>query len=601
MVADKSYTERLADWQRGKYAPPPEAELTPAEPSMIEMMPMRDGVRLHTEIFFPEDYEPGISTPLPVILNRSPYPFSRPSRNDKRPISRYLEAGYAFVFQMVRGQHFSEGTFHWHQPDQEDGYDCINWIDEQPWCDGNLGMEGASYAGKVQVQAAQTKPKALKCIMPSALIGNFVSNFPFFGGVPGRGWWLQWHTVADAESTADLPAVYGDMSVLDHPVWGPALRKRPLIEAAGEVLSGDMLASWRETMSHPTDDEFWRPAHSTDEELAELELPMFYTDGWYDQTVGPIDFFTRLERLRPDRKDRFLLVGPWNHFQAGSSLTHDKDLGERKMPANGGVDLLAQRLAFFDCYLRGNTAAEIQKDRVQVFITGLDEWRYYPTFPAPGTKERNLYLHSQGNASAFPEGGLLDWNPPGEEPLDTYIYDPELATRSPLASLAEPVQDFREMEIRGDVLTYTTEPLRETLTILGEIKLVLHAASDGLDTDWFATLTEVFPDGRSIPFHRCIGALRARYREGFDKEVFLVPNEPTEFCIAMGHAGHQLAPDSRLRLSICSAYFPECDPNTNTGNPALTDTEVRVAKQTIFHDQGRPSHVVIPVIDSDIN
>ena len=126
---------------------------------------------------------------------------------------------------------------------------------------------------------------------------------------------MQWHQVADAKCADDMDCVYGDMSALKHSKWGPALNRRPLVEAADDVLLDDKLASWRETISHPMDDDYWAPIHFTDRELAELDIPMFITDGWYDMTFGPIDYFTRIERLQSNHENRYLLVGPWNHYQ----------------------------------------------------------------------------------------------------------------------------------------------------------------------------------------------------------------------------------------------------------------------------------------------
>jgi len=152
-----TYEARLAAWQKARFAPPPEKLPTPTEPTQIEMVPMRDGVKLYTEIFLPAS-----SAAVPVVLIRSPYPYSRPSRNDKRPISRYLQAGYAVVFQLTRGQGFSEGTFHFFRDDIADSYDAVEWVAGQPWCNGRVGMEGASYLGGTQLLAAKAKPLALK-------------------------------------------------------------------------------------------------------------------------------------------------------------------------------------------------------------------------------------------------------------------------------------------------------------------------------------------------------------------------------------------------------------------------------------------------------
>ena len=274
------------------------------------------------------------------------------------------------------------------------------------------------------------------------------------------------------------------------------------------------------------------------------------------------------------------------------------DNGDRILPDNGAIDHVDYRLAFYDRYLKDDPQALVQPDRVRVYITGApnsnaNRWLDLPTFPAPNTEYRKLYLHSQGDAQSFPGDGQLTWQTPEEEPADQYTYDPTL----PTASAAETSRDRRAVEIRSDVLTYTSEPLTAPLTILGDIELNLHAASDGPDTDWFAVLTEVYPDGQSKSFHYAPPAFRARYREGFDKETFLTPNKPEKFYIPMGPAGHQIAAGHRLRLSIFSAAFPEYDPNTNTGNPAATDTAMRIAQQTIFHDQDRSSHIVLPIVE----
>jgi len=596
MTEIKNYEERLKEWNRARFAPQPERDLTPSEPSFVTEIGMRDGVKLYTEVFF----QGAANRSCPVVLIRSPYPYSKLSRNDKLPVSRYLESGYVIVFQLTRGQGQSEGTFHFYSDDVNDGYDTIAWIALQDWCDGNVGMQGPSYLGSTQLLAARTKPPALKCIMPTAFVGNFPSSFPFSYGVPNKGPCMQWHQVADAESSVDIDVAYCDANALNHPKWGSAFKHRPLVEAANTVLSGDKLASWRETISHPMDDEYWAPIHFTDEELAELDIPIFFTDGWYDMTFGPIDFFSRLEEVHGHDQgpDRYLLVGPWNHYQTYSSSQPGEFDGDRKLPDNGAIDLVAQRLAFFDRYLKGNNKVEVQKGRVRVYISGAansnaNVWLNLLTFPAPDTTQTLFYLHSQGQAHNFPSDGVLNDQLPEQEPADNYLYDPSL----PTVSEVESFKDRRQTEIRADALTYTTAPLVKPITILGEITLVLHAASDAIDTDWFAVITEVFPDGESKSFHYAPPAFRARYREGFDREVFLTPNQPEAFKIPMGPAGHQIAAGNCLRLSIFSSAFPEYEPNTNTGNDAATDTEMCVAKQTIYHDAIRPSHIIVPVIE----
>ena len=588
-----TYRERLKNWEKGRFAPPPEPDLSPCSPTLIEMTPMRDGIKLYAEIFLPKQ-----KGSFPIILSRSPYPMSRPSRSDKRPISRYLEAGFGFVYQLTRGQGESEGDFHFFKDDIEDGFDTVQWLAEQDWCDGNVGMEGASYLGSTQLLAARVKPPALKCIMPTAFVGNCTKIFPFCHGVPSRSMFLQWFKVADLDSWDELDGSYGDTGLLKHPVWGEAFRKKPLLDAANNILSGDKFDAWREVIVQPLDDEYWKDIHFTDNELAELDIPIFFTDGWYDPTVGPVDFFTRLEHIDPGNPDRYLLVGPWNHMQTGAAHLHDQDNGDRTMPDNAAVDLVQLRLDFYQRYLKGQHAGVVQKDRVRVYISGSPDsnanvWLNLPTFPAPGTRVKHYYLHSQGDARSFPGNGFLSEYLPGEEPPDLYFYNPDL----PTPSENEALRDRREIEIRSDVLTYTSDPLDQPLTILGEIKLVFHASSDCVDTDWFAQVTEVFPDGRSVAFHCSLSALRSRYRAGLNKEVFITPGQPEEYVISLGTAAHQLPVGARIRLSIFSANFPLCDPNGNTGHNVASDQCSKIAKQTVFHDKAKLSHLVIPTYE----
>jgi hypothetical protein len=569
------------------------------------MIPMRDNIRLYTEIFLPiRSIES--NKPLPVILVRSPYPYTRPSRHDKRPISRYLDAGYAFVFQLTRGQGKSEGSFRYLAGDGEDGCDCIDWIEAQSWCDGNIGMEGSSYLGSTQLIAAKGKPPALKCIMPSAFVGNFSQCFPFSYGVPHKAVYMQWHEILDTEDLSHMEVAYGDINVLNHPKWKAAFRKRPLIDSADGILSGDKLKSWRQTIANPMDNEYWKSIHFTDDELASIDIPIFFTDGWYDMTIGPIDFFTRLESIQQDNNDRFLLVGPWHHSQVGSKTVPGEENGGRTLADNAAFDPVDQRLAFFNRYLKGETKTAVQQDRVRIYITGAPDsnanvWRNYCTFPVPDTEIKRLYLHSNGDARSYPGDGWLGWGAPTVDSdyasrwsaTDQFTYDPLLEN----GFTVESFKDRRSTEVRSDVLTYTSDIFKKPITILGEILLILHAASDKTDTDWFAVVTEVFPDGQSKSFHYAPPAFRARYRNGFDHEVFLKPNIPEKFEIPMGPAGHQIAAGNRLRLSVFSSAFPEYDPNTNSGRSAATDDmEMCSAKQTIYHDFQRSSHIILPVI-----
>ena len=606
-----SYQQLLDDWEQAKFSPPPEPALKPEVPTLTKMLELRDGVHLYTEIFLPSEAKirkGSQGQACPAILCRSPYPYSRPSRHDKHSVKRLLAAGYAFVFQLTRGQGMSEGVFRFLQDDIDDGYDTVQWISGESWCNGNVGMTGSSYLGSTQLLAARAKPPALKCIMPTAFVGNAIRSFPYSNGVPNKGCFMQWLQLVDAERWDDMDVAYGDMSALNHRKWGKAFRKLPLSEAAAEVLAGDKLDCWRESFAHPQDNDYWQSIHFTDDDLVQLDLPIFFTDGWYDMTIGPIDFFTRMEQVQAERSDRYLLVGPWDHYQTFSASQPKEYNGDRVLPDNGAIDMVAQRLAFFDRYLKKDEAVTVQKDRVRVYISGstdcgANDWFDFSTLPTPNTEYSQLYLHSQGDARSLPGNGLLSWVKPTSDrayqsvyhSFDQYIYDPSI----PTASKVESFQDRRDTEIRSDVLTYTSEPFKKSLTILGEMTLVLYASSNAPDTDWFTIITEVYPDGKSKSFHYAPPAFRARYRKGFDREVFLSPDEVATFSLSLGPAGHQIRAGNRLRLSIFSSAFPEYEPNTNSGNPANIDTKTCAAKQTVFHDSERPTHIILPVIYLD--
>lgn len=587
-----------------RFAPKPRP--TPAhcaEPSIIEMVPMRDGVCLYTEIFLPVTPlgvrqtagADASSVPRPVLLMRTAYPISLLSRQESTRVYRYGEAGYVLVCQLTRGQGLSEGDFRRYVDDPADGYDCIEWIAKQPWCDGAVGMFGGSYVAGTQLMAAREKPPSLKCIMPTAFTGSHVRGYSFCFGVPRRMQVLQWLQLVDLEDFDEQDVSYGDVNIVNHPIWGPALTSEPMIDAAeGLQWSQDKKEMYREIISHPMDDDYYKSVHFTDEELFELDIPIFFTGGWYDTAcVWPLDFFARMESAEQSRSDRYLLIGPWNHGQSQTTCKPGAVDGNRVLPENGVIDQFALRMAFFDRYLKGDQKSKIQQDRVRVFITGANEWRVYPTYPVPDTAHKKLYLHSGGDARSFPGDGRLDCDAPTtEETPDAYVYDPMVPTNSQLNSYT----DRRHVEVRSDVLTYTSAPLKASITILGEIVLNLSAASDAPDTDWFAVLTEVFPDGRSMPFYVAPPAFRARYREGMDREVFMSPGVPYLFRIPIGSAGHNVAKGNRLRLSIFSSAFPEFEPNRNTGNEAATDTDTRVAKQLVFHDRERASCVDVPVV-----
>jgi putative CocE/NonD family hydrolase len=259
------------------------------------------------------------------------------------------------------------------------------------------------------------------------------------------------------------------------------------------------------------------------------------------------------------------------------------------------VDVDAIHLDFFDYCLK-KTKPSFDFPRARVYLMGSNQWRDYDTYPPKEMTPRSLFLASAGAANTLGGNGRLAWDPPAESPPDHFTYDPEHPVPAGIGGTAQAV-DHRAIERRDDVLVYSSDVLGDAIDIVGPISVVLHAASDARDTDFTAKLLDVYPDGRAVKLGWWDAAvIRARYRNGYEREELLTPGKTEEYTIDLGHVGHTFLAGHRIRVEISSSAYPFIAPNANTGNPIATDTASRVAKQTVFHDRTRPSRLVLPVV-----
>ncbi len=230
-------------------------------------------------------------------------------------------------------------------------------------------------------------------------------------------------------------------------------------------------------------------------------------------------------------------------------------------------------------------------------MTGENQWRDFDAYPPAASQVQRLYLHSGGQANTSMTDGVLDWNEPGDEPPDQYVHDPSDPVPSTTGGDPRGI-DHRPIGQRNDVLVYTSEPLEDSVVVIGNVFVRLHAATDARDTDWVVKVLDVHPDGRSLKIGPTeVGVLRARYREGYEETVLLEPGEVEEYRIEHFDVAHTFMPGHRIQLQVASAAFPFIDVNTNTGNPARTDTDWVIANQTVFHDRSRPSFIELPVLE----
>ncbi|MGE0554703.1 MAG: CocE/NonD family hydrolase [Gemmatimonadales bacterium] len=540
-------------------------------------IPMRDGVELSANVWMP-----GGGGRHPVVLVRTPYIKTREGYAELG--ARYAGRGYAFVVQDVRGRGDSDGRFDFFFADATDGFDTIEWVARQPWSNGKVGMVGGSYLASVQWLAARERPAALTCMIPQAPAGTYFNELPRIGGAWLMAWSLNW-----INGTSARTAQGGVLGATD---WERVYRHRPLI-TMDDAMGRDM-PLYNDFLTHSTLDDYWRRIHFEDRDFERIDLPVLAFSGWFDADQrGTMRYWAGMRDHSPAADRQHIIIGPWTH--GGAISGGSTELGEMRFTPESVVDPTALHLDFFDYCLKG-TRASFEFPRARVYLMGSNQWRDYDAYPPKEMTPRSLFLASGGAANSLAGDGRLAWDTPVDGPPDRYSYDPEHPVPAGVGGVAQAV-DHRAIERRHDVLVYSTEALEDPVDIVGPVSVVLHAASDARDTDFTAKLLDVYPDGRAVKLGWWDAAvIRARYRNGYAREELLTPGKAEEYEIDLGHIGHTFLPGHRIRVEISSSAYPFIAPNSNTGNPIATDTESRVAKQTIYHDRSRPSRLVLPVV-----
>ncbi|MSP12887.1 MAG: CocE/NonD family hydrolase [Chloroflexi bacterium] len=543
-------------------------------------VPMRDGVNLSADIYLPKD-----TGPFPTVLMRTPY-----NNNDERFIEkgrRLANSGYVCVVQDCRGRSDSEGSYYPFRDDGVDGYDTQQWVGRQPWSNGKIGMAGSSYGGLVQWQSAPHRSEFLTCLAPRVICVDFYSGLVHPGGAFQLHVMLNWGMGTNAHT---------GQSIAYHN-WTEAFRALPLIEMTALAGRSNM-PFWRDWVQHPAYDDYWHPMN-VEEKWDQIEVPALNMGGWYDLYAQHtfINFNgLRLHGRTPAARQSRLIVGPWPHNLSASPRTGDVDFGAHSM-----ADLETLELRWFNYWLKGIDTGIVDEAPLRLFIMGINEWHDEYEWPLARTDWQQWHLHSQGHANTLLGDGALAPEAPADEQPDRFTYDPQFPAPtvggnnccSPLIVPWGPY-DQRAMEMRSDVLCYTSAPLAQDMEVTGPIKMVLYAASDAPDTDWTAKLVEVSPTGYAK--NLCDGIIRARYRESFSDPSLLEPQRVYRYEIDMAVTGNVFRKGHAIRVEISSSNFPRFDRNLNTGRDAATETEMHQARQTIYHTREYPSHILLPVI-----
>jgi putative CocE/NonD family hydrolase len=529
-------------------------------------IPLRDGVTLAADLTLPAQL------PAPAVVCRTPY--GRSNERQVRFGDRFARAGYVAVWVDVRGRGDSDGRFEPYRNDGLDGYDVIQWVAAQPWCDGGVASWGGSYGGRIQWLAALQRPPALK-----AMIVEVAPSDPFVEdptGVPGP-MRVNWHRLTD-----------GRMPQYTEPVdWMEVYRHRPLREL--DRAAGFQSDRWADEVGHDAaDDAYWEPLRYQ-HRIAEIDLPVLHISGWYDdEEIGtPANFAAMTAAGRVGQR---LLMGPWGH-----RVNSSRQLGEVDFGPEALIDLDRELVAFLDRHVRDMPPARPEPP-VRIFVMGAGEWRGLPSWPPPGAATLALYLDSDGHAnSRFGDGRLQSRDTlPADAPADQWRHDPDrpvpFITEASSAQIGGP-DDYAGVQTRGDVLVYTGEPLTEPLDVIGPVRLVAHVATSAADTDICAMLLDVHPSG--FAQRLCDGVVRLSRRDGADAPAAVVAEAVYEVEIEMWDTAQRFLRGHRIGLQVASSAHPKYGVNLGTEGDQTVQVAGVTARNRLFHDHARPSRLLL--------
>ena len=606
------------------------------------MVPMRDGVRLATDIVRPVLPGGRQTEPLPVIMERTPYDkrgisrsevsIAQPSPASRAEIAEYLaRRGFAVVMQDCRGRYNSEGVFRKYVNEAEDGYDTLEWLLSQSWCNGKVGTMGLSYGAHTQSALACLGPRGLSCMFMDS--GGFSSAYQ--GGIRRGGafelkqaTWAYRHALRSPETLAD-PVRAAKLKEKDIRQW---FRQMPWQPGASPLSAAPeyeeyLFEEWRAG----TFSDYWRQPALYAEGFYDRfpDVPTAIVGSWYDPYVLTcLTNFTELSKRH--RSPTQLIMGPWTHGDRSTSFSGDVDFGPNAtLDNNIAQDYLELRLAWFRRWLKGAEAA-VEEPNVRYFQMGGGSglrlasaklshggrWRSAAGWPPPGARDKSLYLGGDQALAA---------NPPSESGEFCYRYDPEdpVPTIGGALTSGKPLMqggafDQRESEEifkyrgapngrplaeRKDVLVFQTPPLEKALVVSGSIVVELFVSTDCLDTDFTAKLVDVYPPNSDYPegfaMNITDGIFRLRYRDGWERESMAEAGEIYRIKIKPFAVANLFQVGHRLRLDISSSNYPHFDLNPNTGAPEGCAVEFKVATNRIHYGARYPSRLRLSVVTDE--
>lgn len=599
---------------------PPLEEIADIEAKV--MMSMRDGIRLATDI-----YRPKTDKKVPVIFIRTPYNYNtwqNGEENDRYKKRAYeaVKRGYALVVQNERGRYFSEGKWDILGTPLTDGYDAFTWLAEQPWCNGKIGTIGCSSTAEWQMAVAAQNHPAHAAMVPQGFgagvgrVGDWYEQGNWYRGGAEQMLFFSWlysvqndkfrPRIPEGATQEDLQRVsrfYDLASKAPKVDWSEAFYHLPVKDILKNV--GGTKGIYDDMIGRKPNDKVWYEGGLYHDDM-KMEVPSFWFVSWYDVSVGPnLALFNHVRKTAsPEVSDnQYLVIAPTLHCRF-TRATENTIVGERSV-GDARLNYDDQIYDWFDLQLKGeNNDFKAETPRVQYYTMGSNKWQAAESWPPENTQMTTYYLHSNGRAnSLFGDGQLKMERPAANAPHDEFSYDP----LNPVPSYGGNVCctgnaidggafDQKRMETRHDVLVYSTPPLKEGVEVSGFIETTLYVGSDAKDTDFTVKLIDVAPDGTAYNLDETI--FRARYREGFDKEVFMKEGEVYKIDLSALNTSNYFKAGHQIRIEVSSSNFPRFTRNLNTGgdNTAQSAEDAVVARNKIYHSAKYPSVVRLPIV-----
>lgn len=591
-------------------------------------VPVRDGVTLVTDIYYPGRNGAVASGKFPVIMERTPYG----AHTAERWAPYFVQRGYIAIGQNVRGRYGSGGRWAPLVDDVNDGYDMAQWLGRQPWFSGKFGTVGTSYPGGTQHALALSNPPHLAAMVPVDSMSNpgmyglrhhgafelRFFNWVFCFGNSPSGEYSPGGLAHYPGENAATNAVLANLrtQVVDY------VKALPLRPGTSALRLAPDYENWlMDVMSHGDYDDYWKQSgiDVVSNTGKYKDVPVYHVSGWYDSWGLQVANLNYLSLKKTKKSPQRLIMGPWTHGGQTASFAGEAEFG----PA-AALDFNAFRLRWFDKWLKDANNGVDRDAPVKVFVMGGGDahktpqgrvyvggaWRDEQEWPLARTSYTPYYVHADGTLSP---------NKPGASVPTKYLFDPmnpvptiggNVSSEGPLMPRGAADQRCRKelwtckdtlpLSARNDVLVFQTPPLDREVEVTGRLVVNLWVSSNAPDTDFTAKLVDVYPPSKDFPqgidLSVADGIVRARYRDSWEKATRMQPGKIYEVSLEMYPTSLRFGKGHRIRLDISSSNFPRFDVNPNTGEPLNKNRRWAIAENAIYHDAGHASHIVLPVI-----